>query len=220
MRAIFSGFEWFIIAFFLVFSFCLYIVIRKSKIKGKIGERFVVAKLKKGLGSEYCILNDIYLPLSDGRTTQVDHIVVSSFGVFVIETKNYSGWIFANERSPVWTQTIYREKHTFQNPIRQNYRHLCALSEDLGIPKNVMHGIVVFIGDCQFKTEMPRGVVFGRQLVEHIKSFAVKIIKDEQVGELAEAIREWDASVTKTQRAHHVGNLRRRLANRRNPARG
>jgi hypothetical protein len=52
-------------------------------------------------------LNDIYLPLDDGSTTQIDHVVVSPFGVFVIETKTYKGWIFGNPRDAQWTQALH-----------------------------------------------------------------------------------------------------------------
>ena len=128
--------------------------------KGKRGERLVAKRLRKGLPDEYLILNDIYLPLPDGSTTQIDHIVVSQYGVFVVETKTYSGWIFGDEKSKDWTQSIFRKKSRFQNPMRQNYKHICALADNLGIDKSYFIGVVAFIGDCTFKTEMPEGVVY------------------------------------------------------------
>ena len=96
--------------------------------KGKRGERLVAMRLRKGLSDEYLILNDIYLPLPDGTTTQIDHIVVSQYGVFVDETKTYSGWIFGDEKSKDWTQSIYRKKSRFQNPMRQNFNLLQSLN--------------------------------------------------------------------------------------------
>ena len=98
---------------------------------GARGERAVAGRLRDGLPEEYRILNDTYLPLPDGTTTQIDHIVICQYGIFVVETKTYSGWIFGNENSAKWTQTIYHCKHSFQNPIRQNYRRICALSDNL-----------------------------------------------------------------------------------------
>ena len=44
------------------------------------------------LDDNYHIIDDA-LFLSNGRSTQIDHFVVSPFGVFVIGTKGYSGWI-------------------------------------------------------------------------------------------------------------------------------
>ena len=69
------------------------------KQKGARGERLVAQRLRDGLPEEYRIMNDVYLPLPDGTTTQIDHIVVSQYGIFVVETKTYSGWIFGEEGS-------------------------------------------------------------------------------------------------------------------------
>ena len=92
--------------------------------KGKRGEKQVTGRLRKGLPDEYRILDDIYLPLPDGTTTQIDHIVVSQYGVFVVETKTYSGWIFGDEKSKEWTQSIYHKKSRFQNPSCGFHRRL------------------------------------------------------------------------------------------------
>lgn len=180
------------------------------KRKGARGERLVAKRLRAGLPEEYRILNDIYLPLPDGTTTQIDHIVVSQYGIFVVETKTYSGWIFADAKSAQWTQTIYRKKSRFQNPLRQNYIHVCALAENLGIDKSYFTGLVVFAGDCSFKTEMPEGVVFSRQAADRILSCKTPLIKVEQVDEVATAIVEWQGTLSKEQIGNHVDNLRKR----------
>ncbi len=180
--------------------------------KGKSGERTVANRLRQGLPEEYIILNDVYLPLTDGTTTQIDHIVVSQYGIFVVETKTYSGWIFGNENSAQWTQSIYGKKSRFQNPLRQNYLHICALSESLGLDKSFFHSVVAFTGDCTFKTEMPANVVFSRQAADFIRSFTTPMIRVSQVAEVAAAIQSWDDAVGKEQRAAHVDNLRQRHA--------
>ena len=56
--------------------------------------------------AEYHLMNNITLPFKDG-TTQIDHILVSRYGIFVIETKHYKGWIFGDENSKNWTQVLY-----------------------------------------------------------------------------------------------------------------
>ncbi len=180
--------------------------------KGKSGERTVANRLRQGLSEEYIILNDIYLPLADGTTTQIDHIVVSQYGIFVVETKTYSGWIFGNENSAQWTQSIYRKKSRFQNPIRQNYKHICALADNLGIDKSYFHGVVAFTGDCTFKTEMPPGVVYSRGAADYIRSFGQPLIKSEQVGEVASVIAEWQGTLSEAQVKGHVSNLKKRHA--------
>ena len=178
--------------------------------KGARGEKIVASRLRDGLPEEYQILNDTYLPLPDGTTTQIDHIVVSQYGIFVVETKNYSGWIFGNENSAKWTQTIYHCKHSFQNPIRQNYRHICALSDNLKIPKDYFKSVVAFTGDCDFRTEMPEGVVYSRKAAQYIRSFTTPRIKAGQVLEIASAILAWQGTVSEERKDSHVQNLKKR----------
>ncbi|MCQ2367417.1 MAG: NERD domain-containing protein [Kiritimatiellae bacterium] len=201
----------------LIFAFLIAIktldcYLRSAKGKGVLGEKLVSMRLRDGLGPEYEILNDIYLPTQDGATTQIDHVVVSKYGIFVVETKNYSGWIFGDAKAAKWTKSDYGKKSQFQNPMRQNYRHICALSENLGIPKDYFIGIVAFCGTGEFKTEMPEGVVYSRRAAKYIKSYSSQIIKDEQVHEIAEVILEWQATLSKQQIAAHVQNLNVRHA--------
>jgi hypothetical protein len=82
-------------------------------------------------------INNVTIPTPNG-TTQIDHVIVSRYGVFVVETKNMDGWVFGDERNSHWTQSIFGKKYKFQNPLHQNYRHTKALSEFLGID----HGII------------------------------------------------------------------------------
>ena len=202
---------WWVLAIALAIKISL-VWLKSPKGRGKVGELLVAGVLRARLPKEYLILNDIYLPLPDGSTTQIDHIVVSQYGVFVVETKTYSGWIFGDEKSAQWTQTIYRKKSRFQNPIRQNYRHICALADNLGIDKSYFKGVVVFGGDSRFKTEMPAGVVYPGRVAEYIRDFTEPMIKPEQVPEVASAITEWQATLGKSQKKDHVANLEKRHA--------
>ena len=107
---------------------------------------------------DYHLMNHVTLRLKDG-TTQVDHILVSRFGVFVIETKDYKGWIFANAKQANWTQVLYRRKFKFHNPIFQNFRHVRAVQDLLDfLPPEAIKSVVVFTGEAEFKTEIPSGV--------------------------------------------------------------
>ena len=110
----------------------IYIILRiySPKIKGSFGEAKVNTKLNF-LGKDYIVLNDILIKSSNGYTSQIDELVLSEYGIFVIEIKNYKGWIFGNERSENWTQVIYKEKFTFRNPIKQNWSHIYALKNVL-----------------------------------------------------------------------------------------
>ena len=197
------------IGFFALFILAVILRSGASARRGKRGEKIVSRRLRSALPEEYQILDDIYLPLPDGSTTQIDHIVISQYGIFVVETKNYSGWIFANEKSAQWTQTIYRAKNTFQNPIRQNYRHICALSSTLQISRNYFTSVVAFTGSCDFRTEMPDGVVYSREAADYIRSFTTPKIKDKQIAAIANAILAWQGTVSEERKADHIRNLKR-----------
>ena len=128
--------------------------------KGKYSEKLVNNKIQE-LPEEYVIFNDLLFE-SNGYSTQIDHIVVSPYGVFVIETKGYKGWILGGENSEYWTQTIYKSKHQFYNPIKQNaghvrfLRHLLKCSVDIPfIP------IVVFNNNAELKVHIVNSIVYS-----------------------------------------------------------
>ena len=95
--------------------------------KGLFGEALVKLSAKISLpASTYHPFHNVTLPTPDG-TTQIDHIFVSPYGIFVVETKNMKGWIFGSEKQSQWTQKIFKQTFKFQNPLRQNYKHVKAL---------------------------------------------------------------------------------------------
>ena len=155
---------------------------RRKKREENQGE----AAVRKAL-ADYCrvstahILNNITLEHGDG-TTQIDHILVTQNGVLVIETKHYSGWLFANEKQKKWTQVIYRIKHKFQNPIFQNKKHLQAVQQLLDfIPKGHIQSLVVFTGSAEFKTAMPRGVITLDNLIPYVDGIRFGSITENRV---------------------------------------
>lgn len=162
---------------------------RLPAIKGKLGELFVAKGLKTNLPSnQYQIINDVTLPLGDGGTTQIDHIVISSFGIFVIETKNMKGWIFGSEKQATWTQTIYRSKQTFQNPLRQNFKHIKVLSDLLKLPEDTFNSVIIFTHNSEFKSQMPTNVGHLNPMIAYIKGFKVNLLSLEQQNEIEKAI--------------------------------
>jgi hypothetical protein len=113
----------------------------------------------------------------DDGTTQVDHILISRFGVFVIETKHYTGWLFANEAGQTWTQVWFRARFKIQNPILQNARHVRAVRGLLDfLPPDAIKSLVVFTGDAEFKTEIPQGVITSSQLAEYLGRQTVEVM--------------------------------------------
>lgn len=183
----------------------------KPKIKGWFGEMVLDKLLKVKLdGAKYRILHNIMLPTDDGATTQIDHIVVSQWGIFVIETKTYSEWIFGDVKSAQWTVSHFKRKDRFQNPLRQNYKHIATLSECLGIDQGYFKTIVAFGGEAVFKTQMPPEVMLFGDVPDYIRSQSVKAtIKAEQVPEIADVIQQWQASLSRERKSAHVANLRK-----------
>ncbi len=178
--------------------------------KGILGEFRTTAALRRSLdNSVYRQIDNVTLLMDDG-TTQIDHVIVSPYGVFVIETKNMTGWIFGSERQATWTQVLGRQKNTFQNPLRQNYRHVWALSEVLGIPKEALISIVIFAGSAEFKTEMPSNIVKIRGAVRLIKSYTTPIFTESEiVGFLATLEQSRMKEGCQTDR-EHLASLRKR----------
>ncbi|MCG2658965.1 MAG: NERD domain-containing protein [Kiritimatiellae bacterium] len=178
------------------------------RLKGRLGEASVNFWAKRQLDQNvYHLIPDIMLPTPDG-TTQIDHVIVSRYGIFVLETKTYKGWIYGSENEPQWTQVIFRRKERFQNPLRQNHKHTKTLSELTGISEECFKSLVIFVGDCTFKTTMPANVVYVRDFVRYIKSHQTPIIKDDQVPQIVSAIQEWAGTVSNDRKARHVENLR------------
>lgn len=161
------------------------VYLRSPTVKGGRGERRVNSMLDRQLPSgEYKVFHDITLPTSQGPT-QIDHIVVSRYGVFVLETKNYAGWIFGDAKSPQWTQSIYGHKSRFQNPLRQNFKHTKAVESFLSLSPRYVHSVVVFVGDAEFKTDLPDNVTYLRELCAYLLSHRDLLLDTKRVREIA-----------------------------------
>lgn len=111
---------------FIAIVVLVVLILRFPKIKGIIGELYVAAFLKILPNDKYSVINNLLFTWN-GHSTQIDHIVVSIYGIFVIETKYYKGLIYGGENSEYWLQNIYGNKHQFRNPILQNQGHIRAL---------------------------------------------------------------------------------------------
>lgn len=120
--------------------------------KGINGEYKVYRKVEK-LKLSKLLLTNIYIPKKDGTTTEIDLLMITKFGFFVVESKNYSGWIFGNEKQRYWTQTFpNKKKYKFFNPIWQNKGHISALKESLDITDDsLLQSLIVFSDECKLK---------------------------------------------------------------------
>jgi restriction system protein len=194
-----------------VIPILLVIAVRKTRwFKGWRGEAFVKFAARLRLPAEtYQPLHNVTLPSPDG-TTQIDHIFVSRFGIFVVETKNMKGWIFGGEGQAQWTQTIFKTSFKFQNPLRQNYKHVKAVQATLDVPPNTIRSVVVFVGASTFKSAMPRNVTKGRGYITYIKSFRDPILSDSQVQRAVSTIQTARLKPTRQTHRQHVQQLKTR----------
>ncbi len=158
-------------------------------IKGWIGEQGTRLAQKLTLDSnQYHTFYDLLI--EDGsRSTQIDHIIVSKFGIFVVETKNFTGWIYGSSDDSFWTQNIYGTKNKFQNPLRQNYLHTKSIANVFSIDNNKIHSIVVFWGDCTFKTKMPKNVLKWQDYISFVKSKNQILLTEEEVADICEKLK-------------------------------
>ena len=155
--------------------------------RGFVGEKITTLGMWMFLDrNTYQRFHNLIVP-TDRGTTQVDHVLVSRFGISVIETKNMAGWIFGTEADAEWTQVHFRQKRRFQNPLRQNYRHTKALAGFLRVEHSLFHSIAFFIGDCRFKTNVPRNVM-SRGLSSYIKSYTVAVLEPRRIGEVVQRL--------------------------------
>lgn len=162
---------------------------------------------------DYYLLNHVTLRLRGG-TTQIDHILISRFGVFVIETKNYGGWIFGSQDARYWTQVFYRAKFRFQNPIRQNYLHVRSVQQLLDfLPASAIQSAVVFTGDAEFKTAVPSGVFPLEEFLTYVERHVSEVLSLNRVQFCVGRLEMARASVTRETDIEHIQRLRQRFGN-------
>ena len=157
--------------------------------KGWIGEKLTIFGLWLNLDENtYRRFHDVIVPAANG-TTQIDHLLISRYGIFVVETKNFQGWIFGSEDQPNWTQSIYGKKNSFQNPLKQNYRHKKCLAEYLNIKLELMHSVVFFIGESSFKTQMPPNVL-DKGIVAYVEGFQEILLSEPELDRIVHSIQQ------------------------------
>lgn len=194
----------------LILFVILSVILNSPWFKGKTGEFIVNISAKLMLNKdEYHLIKNVTLPTEDG-TTQIDHIIVSKYGIFVVETKNMKGWIFGSPNQNIWTQKIYKHSIKFQNPLYQNYKHIKTIESLLGLNDQQVHSVVVFVGESTFKTEMPENVTYGFGYIRFIKSKNKLVLNKSKIDEIVRKIEEGRLTPSfKTDKEHvkHVKHI-------------
>lgn len=166
---------------------------RSKHIKGSAGERIVKNYLSKLDRTKYKVFHDLYIPKSDGSTAQIDHLVVSAYGIFVIETKNFNGQISGEESGQHWTQKTLKRENTFYNPVWQNEGHINALKEFYGdVNKINYYSFIVFTRKSHvelYGSFIKAQVLYTDQLLKAIREQKKQCLKAALVRELAEKLQ-------------------------------
>jgi restriction system protein len=136
----------------------------------------------------YHQMHDLTLETTNG-TVQIDHVIVSPFGVFVIETMDMSGKILGKTFDPDWTQTFKGETLKFPNPLKPNFNRKLALNGVLKIGEDKLFSVIAFMGNCTFEIAMPDNVTLGTDFVNYIKSKDAVLIEASEVPGIVAKIR-------------------------------
>jgi len=190
--------------------------LKSLKSLGAAGEARVANQLKELNQDEYIVLNDIYIKTEKG-SSQIDHIVVSIYGIFVIETKNFNGWIFGKENSEYWTQVIYKRKSRFRNPVKQNWAHVFALKEVLSEYNQInYHPIIVFHGRGELRgIESKIPVIYDCDILYYIRErYITTNLSIEQVRNIAERLNELNC-IDKNARKEHIYHVKNNISQQR-----
>lgn len=163
---------------------------------------YTVSKELHRLGGKYIILNDLMLRTAYG-TCQIDHIVLSPYGIFVVETKNISGKITGNDEWKEWYWVGKDFNKTIYNPVMQNFRHIDVLSDTLGLSADNFISIIVFTGKAHIRVETSHAVMFLGQLVPFIKLFRYECLSGSTIFQYRDKLQKCNITDS-SEREKHV----------------
>lgn len=175
------------VVFLILCIFIVTIYFSSPKGKGKLGEFTVRRKIGKTLEGKRYIFNDVYFN-EDGKSIQIDHILISTKGVIVLETKNYSGRIYGKENQQEWTQVLAygKRKNKFYNPIKQNNTHCYYVNKIIGENTPTISLIVFIQNNTQY---IDADNVIGVNVLKKKLKCLPNIISDDKVVEIANKIK-------------------------------
>ncbi|MDE5714956.1 MAG: NERD domain-containing protein [Anaeroplasmataceae bacterium] len=177
-----------------------------NKHKGKVGERKVDQVLNPIFWGKFDHhqINDLILMDEQGKSHQIDHIVIANNGIFCIETKNFIGYILGSENQDKWVQCLFNgEKHSFLNPLKQNKSHIYHLNKVLKNQYKI-NSLVVMVQNNADKIQCPN-VVNLVDLKKYITSFNDgTFISDEEMDQIYDTIV---LSASKIKNKEHVKNI-------------
>lgn len=175
--------------------------------KGSRGEKWVTRRLERLDTSKYLVINDLLLRYG-ANSAQIDHVVVSVYGIFVIETKYYKGWVYGGAESEYWTQNIYGKKFRLRNPVLQNQGHIRAIKRSLKLREGIpVYSIVAFSRQASLGVNPTLPVMYWRQVVPYIRQYDQPRLSETEVREIYDTLLSAGAA-DDVARKQHVQNVR------------
>ena len=186
---------------------------------GAYGESIVKSRLQRLGDKNYKILNNVLIQ-NNNYSSQIDHIVVSNYGIFVVETKNFKGWVFGHDKSENWTHTVFKKKYQFRNPVKQVWGHVNSLKKILkNIPIIPYYPIVVFVGSGELKeitSNIP--VIRGNMLIRYILDNSIEqVLSNEEVGEIVNIICSSNVINNRLLKKEHIAKAKANKSHRNAP---
>lgn len=212
----FDGMTFVIVALSLMIVFTVAaIVLSLPSVKGKIGEARVSRKLKKlAKKNGGQIFDNVIIPGESDKTSQIDHIYVCKYGVFVVETKNYAGRIYGTDGQLEWTQVLAygHSKNKLYNPVKQNGTHVMRLSDILKLDVT-FYSVVVFVKANIDNVDSD--YVYRISDLKYLLSEMEEELNENQVEEICNIINEYKLHPAKTDKEHvkEVKQMQRDIAN-------
>lgn len=168
----------------------LIVFLSSPRFRGDIAESRVRRVLAAGLQRNlYTVFDNLRLS-AGGGIVEVDHVVVSKLGIFVIESHYARGWVSGSEVQDRWTQRSLLGATRFDNPVHRNRLQVEALQRCTGFPAAVFHPLVVVVGHRGFKQRPPPNVVTAETLLPWIRRQTRQILSPEQADQAIRAIHE------------------------------
>lgn len=195
----------FIIAIFIAFL-ALLLWLKSPTGKGWWGEFRVKKAIGKTQPGIQYVINNLTIPTQNGKSSQIDHVLINPSGIFVIETKNYSGFIYGNEKQREWTQVLARakQKRHFYNPLRQNEAHRYHLSQIVGRDVPLYTAIVFVKENASFVSAPHIYTISGlKELIREPGSIYLSPERQKFIYEQLMKIKE-TGEITKSQ---HIKNI-------------
>jgi restriction system protein len=178
-----------------------------------LGEALVANAISTQFQRPHVLLNNVTFQTDNG-TAQIDHLVVADTGIFIIETKHYTGWIFGHPNDSHWTQVIYRKKSRFQNPIRQNYGHLKAVQSLFTLSDETFIPVVVFAGDAELKSDLGPTVLRLNQLISFLSDDRPVLFDERKMAYIIGRIEMKRMRRSLETDEYHLSSIRQRIQTR------